>query len=101
LHSFIFKILSILIMTLLISHVTYAQSSGQGPCNAFRYDSGDGWRFLNGKWQVVTPAGGDAQARGVISCGSSASTINNLQTKGKIKQDSGIFNFPDLDIQSQ
>ncbi|WP_185963458.1 SprB repeat-containing protein, partial [Flavobacterium gawalongense] len=96
-YSFIFKMLSCLIMTISISHTAFAQS-GQGPCNAFRYDSGDGWRFVSGKWQAVKPTGSDTEARGIITCGSSASTINNLQDKGKIGQDGSVFDFPDLDI---
>ncbi|RYZ51134.1 MAG: hypothetical protein EOO14_18385, partial [Chitinophagaceae bacterium] len=68
-------------MLALILIMSFAQvSQAQGPCNAHRYDAGDGWRFnaAANRWEAVGISG-QTQPQGIVSCGNSAETENNLQ----------------------
>ena len=56
-------------------------AQGQGPCNAHRYNAGDGWRYntTSNKWEANGPVNGNDQPLGIVACGSAAQTENNLQ----------------------
>ena len=51
-----------------------AQTITNSPCNAYRYQSGDGWRrnSESDTWKAVNLSG-QASPRGVVACGSAAS----------------------------
>ena len=79
LNSFQFKSLLLLLLPL-ITIIQVAQS--QGPCNAHRWEAGDGWRKVDGVWtpQVFN---GKEQPRGIVRCASSAETESGLQAFAK------------------
>ncbi|ULQ58047.1 SprB repeat-containing protein [Flavihumibacter rivuli] len=69
-------------LTILTLFLTPQLVSGQAatPCNAIRWDAGDGWRYnttLN-KWEAVAQSGQNLP-QGVVACASAAATQSGLQ----------------------
>ncbi|MGI8636335.1 MAG: hypothetical protein ACR2KZ_13130 [Segetibacter sp.] len=56
-------------------------SQAQSPCNAHRWNAGDGWRFntTTQKWEAQVLSSPNLQPKGIIRCASSAETENGLQ----------------------
>ncbi len=82
------KFLLPFILTAMIS----TAGDAQDPCNAHRWQAGDGWRFnsTTNKWESVT-INGQAQPKGIVRCESSAETESGLEA---FKQPYSQSSFP-------